>query len=129
MYFKYILISLKSNQKVRLNKTVTDLGGDTDFVSDEVGGVETDTKLSDHGNVGAGGERLHERLGARLGDCSQVVDQIGLGHSDSGVLDGEAASLGVRNQFDFHLLLGVQLGWIRQGFVTDLVQSLTESRN
>merc|ERR1719167_661462 len=34
-----------------------------DLVGDEVGGVEADSELPNHGDISAGGQRLHERLG------------------------------------------------------------------
>lgn len=40
-------------------------------------------------DVSAGAERLHEGLGPRLGDGTEVVHQVGLGHADSRVLDGQ----------------------------------------
>lgn len=33
-----------------------------DLIGDEVGGVETDTKLTDHAHVGTSGDGLHESL-------------------------------------------------------------------
>ena len=41
------------------------LGGDADLVGDQVGRVETDTKLTDHRDIGTGGEGLHESLKSR----------------------------------------------------------------
>jgi len=40
------------------------LGGHDHLVCDEVGGVEADTKLTDHGNISSRRESLHEGLGA-----------------------------------------------------------------
>ena len=40
------------------------LGDDLHALGDEVCGVETDTELTNHGNVGAGAESLHEALKA-----------------------------------------------------------------
>lgn len=34
-------------------------------------------------------EGLHESLGSRLCDGAEVVDEVSLGHPDTGVLDGE----------------------------------------
>ena len=52
------------------------LGDDGDAVGDQIGGVETDTELTDHGDIGTGGEGLHELLGTGAGDRTQVVDEI-----------------------------------------------------
>ncbi|KUI71639.1 hypothetical protein VM1G_11779 [Cytospora mali] len=40
------------------------LGDDLDLVGHKVGGVETNTELTDHGDISTGGEGLHELLGA-----------------------------------------------------------------
>lgn len=45
-----------------------------------LGRTESDSELSDHGDIGSGGEGLHEGLGAGLGDGSEVVDEVSLGH-------------------------------------------------
>lgn len=52
------------------------LGDDADLVGDEVGRVETDTELTNHGNIGTSGEGLHELLGARAGNRTKVVDKV-----------------------------------------------------
>jgi len=100
------------------------LRGDGHLVGHQVGGVETHTELSNHGNIGTGLQGLHESLGSRLGDGSQVVDQVGLGHTDTGIDDGQCAGRLVGDKLDVELLAGVQLAGIRQGLVADLVQSI-----
>ena len=65
------------------------LGVHDNLLGDEVGGVETDAELANHGDVGARGERLHEGLGAGPGDGTEVVHEVSLGHADAGVDDGE----------------------------------------
>ncbi|PTD13153.1 hypothetical protein FCULG_00004790 [Fusarium culmorum] len=52
------------------------LGDDGDTVGNKVGGVETDTELTNHGNIGTGSEGLHELLGTGAGDRTQVVDEV-----------------------------------------------------
>lgn len=52
------------------------LGDDLNLVGDQVCGVETDTELTDHGDVGTCGQGLHELLGAGAGNGTQVVDEI-----------------------------------------------------
>lgn len=52
------------------------LGDDSDLVGNEVGRIETDTKLTNHRNISTGGESLHELLGTGTGDCSEVVDKV-----------------------------------------------------
>ncbi|KAI3479872.1 hypothetical protein L1887_58069 [Cichorium endivia] len=84
------------------------LGDDLYLFGDEVGRVEADAELADHGDVGAGAEGLHEGLGAGLGDGADVVDEVGLGHADTGVADGEAVVLLVRGDADVELLFGLE---------------------
>lgn len=67
---------------------------------------------------------LHESLGARLGDGPQVVDQVGFGHSNSGVGQGQGALSFVGDDFNFQILATVQLGGISQAFIADFVQCL-----
>ena len=100
------------------------LGGDLNLVGDEVGRVETDTELTDHGDVGAGGEGLHEALGSGLGDGTKVVDEVGLGHANAGILNGEGVVGLVGDELDVEVGLGVQDGRVREGLVADLVQGI-----
>ena len=65
------------------------LGVHLNAVGNQESGVETYTELPDHAHVGASLDGLHESLGARLGDGSKVVHQVALGHTDTGVNDGE----------------------------------------
>ncbi|WVZ83180.1 hypothetical protein U9M48_030351 [Paspalum notatum var. saurae] len=101
------------------------LGGDHHPVRDEVGGVEADAELADHGHVGgAGRQRLHELLGARPRDRAQVVHKVGFGHPHAGVDDGEGLGGLVGDQPDEQLRLRVQLALVRQALETDLVKRL-----
>mmetsp|Transcript_77935 Transcript_77935/g.170723 ORF Transcript_77935/g.170723 Transcript_77935/m.170723 type:complete len:651 (-) Transcript_77935:325-2277(-) len=59
------------------------LGNHSDLVSHQVPGVETDTELTNHGDVTSSSHGLHEGLGARLGDGTQVVDELVLGHTNA----------------------------------------------
>ena len=84
------------------------LGDDLDALGDEVGGVETDTELTNHRDVGTGRECLHEALYAKvaqltanrerkktqylragLRDRTKVVDEVSLGHTDTRITNGE----------------------------------------
>lgn len=55
------------------------LGNDLDAVGDEVGRVETNTELTNHGDVSPRLEGLHESFGTGLGDSAEVVNKVGLG--------------------------------------------------
>jgi hypothetical protein len=100
------------------------LGDDLDALSNQVGRVETDTELTDHGNIGTSAEGLHESLGSGLGDGSEVVDQIGLGHTDTGITDAQDVVLAIRGDANVELLLRVELGGVGEGLVADLVEGI-----
>lgn len=69
---------------------------------------------TDHGDVGSGLECLHEGLGSGLGDGSQVVDEVGLGHADTGVHNGQGLLLLVGGDLDVEILARVQFTGFRQ---------------
>ncbi|CAG9942373.1 unnamed protein product [Clonostachys rosea f. rosea IK726] len=52
------------------------LGDDANLVGNEVGRVETNTELSNHGDIGASSQSLHELLGAGTGNGTKVVDEV-----------------------------------------------------
>ena len=79
----------------------------TYLVGHEVGRVEADSELADHRDIGACGQRLHERLGPRLGNGSQVVDHVSLSHANAGVDDGERVGVLVRDDPDGQLALAL----------------------
>merc|ERR1712213_264120 len=60
-------------------------GVDSDLVSHKIGGVESDTKLTNHRDISSSREGLHECFGSGLGDGSKVVDHVSLGHADTRV--------------------------------------------
>lgn len=100
------------------------LGGDLHSLGNEVRGVETNTELTNHADVGTRRQGLHERLGSGLGDCSKVVDEVGLGHTDTSIPDSEGALLLVRGDSDVQVLLGVELGRVGEGGISDLVKGI-----
>mmetsp|Transcript_18093 Transcript_18093/g.30891 ORF Transcript_18093/g.30891 Transcript_18093/m.30891 type:complete len:540 (-) Transcript_18093:58-1677(-) len=100
------------------------LGDHSHLLGHEVGGVETHSELTDHADVGASGDGLHEVPGAGLGDGSEVVDEVALGHSDSTVVDGEGVVSLVRNDPDFEVGLGLELLGLRDRVVPDLVEGV-----
>merc|ERR1711878_107506 len=100
------------------------LGVDGDLVRHQVGGVETNAELPDHGDVGASGQSLHEGLGAGLGDGAEVVDHVGLGHADTGVDDCERLGVAVRDNLDEQLILSLKLAGVSERLIPDLIQSI-----
>lgn len=67
---------------------------------------------------------LHEGLSAGLGDGTQVVNQVGFGHADSSVDEGQGALSFVGDDFNFQILAAVHLGGVSQAFIANFVQSL-----
>ena len=100
------------------------LGVHDNLLRDQVRGIETDAKLPDHRNVRARGERLHERLGPRSRDRTEIVHQIGLGHTDAAIDDGERVVRLIRNDVNEELRLRLELGLIRQTFETNLIERI-----
>mmetsp|Transcript_45227 Transcript_45227/g.81352 ORF Transcript_45227/g.81352 Transcript_45227/m.81352 type:complete len:444 (+) Transcript_45227:1069-2400(+) len=100
------------------------LANHSHLVSDQVGRVETDTELANHGDVATCGHGLHESLGARLGNCAKVVDELVLGHANARVLNGDGAVGLVWDDLDVEVRLSLNLLRISDGLVADLVQGI-----
>ena len=58
------------------------------------------------------------------GSGPELGDDVGLGHPDTGVDDGEGLGISVQDDLDEELLLVVQLAGVTQGLVPDLVQGI-----
>ena len=63
-------------------------------------------------------------LCTRLGDRSKVVDQVGLGHTNTSITDGETFVVLVRSDADVKLLPRVEDGRIGQRRVTNFIESI-----
>mmetsp|Transcript_32551 Transcript_32551/g.54503 ORF Transcript_32551/g.54503 Transcript_32551/m.54503 type:complete len:452 (-) Transcript_32551:35-1390(-) len=100
------------------------LGDDLDPVGHQVGRVETDAKLSNHGDIRTGRQGFHKGLGTRLGNGTQVVDQVGLGHTDTGIFNGESVVGLVGNKLDLKFRISIEDGWIGQRLVSNLIQCI-----
>jgi hypothetical protein len=100
------------------------LGRDSDLVSNEVGGVETQTELTNHTDVSIGRKSLHESLGTGLGDSTEIVHKISLGHTNTRIFNGEGLVGLVGDQADLHGGLAVKDRGIGKTHVTDLVKSI-----
>ena len=64
----------------------------------------------------------HLRSG--LGDGSEVVDEVGLGHADTGVADAEELVLLLGGDADVELFLGLKDGGVSERLVADFVESI-----
>jgi len=73
------------------------LGDDNDFLSYQVGGVETHTELTNHTDISTSRDGFHEGTSTRLGNSSQVVNKVRLLHTNTGILDSQSVVSAVRN--------------------------------
>jgi hypothetical protein len=115
---------------------------DLNTLGDKIRGIEADTELANHGDVCASAESLHKALQRcirttghrmigvqnyfcpRLGNGTQVVDHVSLGHADTTVADGEHFILFVRDDTNEELLFRIEDGRIGEGSVANFVQSI-----
>ena len=63
-------------------------------------------------------------LSSRLGDGTKVVNHISLGHTNTGIADGEDLVLLVGDETDVEILARVEDRGICQRLVTDLVECI-----
>ena len=71
-------------------------------------------------------QSLHESLRSTLGDGSQIIDKICLGHTNPGVYDRQGTVTFVRNKLNLEFFSAVKLRRICQTLVANFVQSLSE---
>ena len=100
------------------------LGGHHNPLGHKISGVEPHSELADHTDIGASRKRLHKLLGPGASDGAKVVDEIGFGHADTAVDDGQGVGGLVRNDVDEKLRLGVELAFVRETLEPDFVQRL-----
>lgn len=63
-------------------------------------------------------------LGTGLSDRTEVVDHVGLGHTDTGITDGENLVLLVGGNTNVELPLAVEGGGVGEGGVADFVEGI-----
>jgi len=100
------------------------LRDDGDLLGNKVSGVESDTELTDHANISTSGDGFHEGTGARLGDGTKVVDEVGLLHTYTSVPDGKSVVGLIGDDLDSKVGLGLKLLGLLDRLVSDLVQSV-----
>jgi hypothetical protein len=126
------------------------LGDNLHTFGNKIGGVETNTELTNHGNISTRAESLHETLmrsdvrsflstkaqhregaylGAGLGNGTKVVDQIGFGHTNTGITDAENLVLLIGDEEDMEILLSVEDRGIGQGGIADFIESIRGIRD
>jgi hypothetical protein len=106
-------------------------GDNCNLVSDEIGGVETNSKLSDHGNIGSGGKSFHEGLGSGFGDGTKIVDKFLLGHTDTSVPEGKGvvALIGDNLNSEIRFFVETSTFGVSDRFVSDFIESIRCIRN
>jgi hypothetical protein len=67
---------------------------------------------------------LHESLGTRLCNSSQIVDEIGLGHTNTSIANGQGLALLVRRDTNVELRLRLQRLGVGEGGVSDFIESI-----
>lgn len=67
---------------------------------------------------------LHERLRPTLRDGSEVIDKVSLRHANTCITDGQDVILSVCSDGNGQVFSGVQLAWISEALITDLIYSL-----
>jgi len=68
-------------------------------------------------------------LGTRLGDRTKVVDEISLGHTDTGIADGEDLVVLVGNDPDVQLPLSLEDRGLGQRCIANFVESIRSVGN
>ena len=63
-------------------------------------------------------------LGTRLSNCTEVVDHVSLGHTDTRVADAKGLVLLVGGDADIEILPSVELGWVSERGITDFVEGI-----
>jgi len=100
------------------------LGVHDNSVGNEIGGVETHTELTNHGQVGASVDGLNETLGTGLGDGTEVVDEFILSHTNTSISDGEGTSFLVGDELDVKGRFGFKGLGVLKTMKANLVQSI-----
>mmetsp|Transcript_26948 Transcript_26948/g.77716 ORF Transcript_26948/g.77716 Transcript_26948/m.77716 type:complete len:633 (+) Transcript_26948:4935-6833(+) len=101
------------------------LGGDGDAIGHEEGGVESDTELSNLGDVGrAIADAFHELGRARSSHGAEILGQVLLGHANAAVADGQRLVLFVVLDPDLQLLLVLEKLGLGHRQKADLVQGI-----
>jgi hypothetical protein len=89
-----------TDKRIKLTILVR-LGNNLNLVGHQVGGVETNTELTNHRDIRASGQSLHELLGARASNGTQVVDKIGLRETDTSINAVGSLLVPLRQQLEY----------------------------
>lgn len=63
-------------------------------------------------------------LGSGLRNRTEVVHHVGLGHTNTGIADGERLGLLVGDELDDEILASIKDRWVGEGLVANLVESI-----
>jgi hypothetical protein len=80
--------------------------------------------LANHGNIRTRLKSLHKRLGSGLGNGSKIVDEIGFGHSNTSIEDGQGLVLLIGDNVDLELRFSLKNTLVGQTHVADLIAGI-----
>ena len=80
--------------------------------------------LTNHGDIGTRHSSLHKLLSTGLRNCSKIVDQVGLGHTDTSIADFQDSILLVGSNANVKVLFSVKLWGIVQSFVANFIKGI-----
>mmetsp|Transcript_42364 Transcript_42364/g.76600 ORF Transcript_42364/g.76600 Transcript_42364/m.76600 type:complete len:651 (+) Transcript_42364:522-2474(+) len=112
-----------------LHWVIVALGGHGDLVCHQEGRVEADAELTDEVGIPALGHGLQEVGGSGLGDCSQVVDEVGLGHAHACVHDGDGLGVSIVLDLDLQVLEVPEEGLILHAVEARLLERVGRVRD
>jgi hypothetical protein len=105
------------------------LGDNSDFFSNEISGVETNTELTNHANIGTSSDGFHETSGSGFGNGTKVVDEVTFGHTNTSILNGKSVVGLIWDDLDAHVWLSFELFWLGNGVVSDFIKGIRGVRD
>jgi len=107
------------------------LRDDGNSISHQISGIETHTKLTNHGNIGTTGESLHKGLSTGLSDGTKIINQLLLSHTNTGIPDGQSIISLIGDNSDSEVGLHIQLSTLGIGnrLISDLIKGIRCIRN
>ena len=98
-----------------------------ELICDHVGGVEADAELTDEvRTIGRGClfDLIEKSLGARAGDCAQILDDGSPAHANTVVTDGEAPAFCIWDEVDFEVFVVFEQAFAIEGVEAEFVDGI-----